>query len=178
MGPSLVRRSLAVSLASCCYELWRGCPEGVAKILWSSRSSLSYYSGSSFLLAILWFWNCTSVRNCYHTAWIEDAFVQSLQSYFCRAARGYAFSVKAFYHDRHPPRSLWCHISGRSCLFSLFCLINLHCLTPYTQTWVPNVFQKLNERVRPLFLPSALLCKGQLDDKPISFGNILKTFVT
>lgn len=119
--------------------------------------------------------NCTFSWICSYTAAIEILLFH--QSYYCRQQGAVHSLRKPFTMKDILHRGLWCPSQEEGCLFRLFCLINLHCLTWYTQTWAPNVFQKVNERMRPLLVLSALLCTGQLDDKPISLGNPLNAFI-
>lgn len=135
-GPPYLLASMALS--DCCSGIfWEITPEATAKILGSSSPNCSYYYGSSCLSGILWFWQLhLKSEMAIILLGMKAIFIQSLQSYFWSAARDYAFSERAFSHKDIQYRSLWCHVSGRS----LFCLINLHCLTSNTQTWVSNVF--------------------------------------
>lgn len=80
-------------------SLWRGHPEQGVKVLWSSRSNLRNYSGSSLLLAILWFWRLNLQLESAPTL-LKLKILLFHQSYFCRTARSCAFPEKAFYHDR------------------------------------------------------------------------------
>lgn len=66
---------------------------------WSSRSNLRNYSGSSFLLAILWFWRLNLQLGSALTL-LELKILLFQQSYFCRAARSCAIPEKGFYHER------------------------------------------------------------------------------
>lgn len=112
----------SMSLADCCNEFFWG-----VMSFWLEPK----YWGAAVLSQLL-LWKLFSVgypvilkvpllvRNCYHITLIEDTCAQSLQSYFCRASRGYALSEAAFYHKRCPAwKSLMPHL-GKKAVSSVF----------------------------------------------------------
>lgn len=117
-GPSLVI-DICVSGWHCNEFFWREYPEPGAKLLWSSRSNLRYYSGSSFLLAILRFWRLHLQLESALTL-LQLKILLFHQSYFCRAARGCTFPEKAFYHERHPTQRLLMSCLRKKAVFSGF----------------------------------------------------------
>lgn len=115
--------SLAIDICGsgwhCNEFFWRGYPEPRAKTLWSSRSDLRYYTGSSFLLVILRCWRL-HLRLESALTLLELKILLFHQSYFCRAARGCAFPEKAFYHERHPTQRPLMSCLGKKAVFSGF----------------------------------------------------------